>query len=320
MDNSEQLQLFYEMVLIRRLEETAAELYQQGKIGGFLHLYIGQEAVSTGLIAARQPQDRVITAYRDHGVAINVGIDSKKVMAELLGKSTGMSKGKGGSMHMADVDRNFWGGHAIVGAHIPIAAGMAAGDQYAGRDSVTICMFGDGATNIGFFHEGVNLSKVWKLPVLWVCENNAFGMGTSIERASAVSEMTKKFEGYGIEGERVDGMDLLAVREAASKALERVRGGGGPYFLEIVTYRFRGHSMGDPERYRTKDEVTKWQDGDPIGRYRNLLIEKGIATETMLVELEGKAEKEVADAVEFAETSPEPEPEALFADIYAEPI
>ncbi len=320
MEHSDHLQLYYEMVLIRRVEEIAAELYQQGKIGGFLHLYIGQEAVSTGLIAARKPQDRVITAYRDHGVALNVGIDSKQVMAELLGKATGISKGKGGSMHMADVTRNFWGGHAIVGAHIPIASGMALGDQYAGRDNVTICMFGDGATNIGFFHEGVNLSKVWNLPVLWVCENNAFGMGTSIERASAVSEMTVKFKGYGIEGERVDGMDVLAVRAASAAAIERVRGGKGPYFLEIVTYRFRGHSMGDPERYRTKDEITKWQDEDPIGRFRKYLIDQRIATESVIAELEERVEKEVAEAVQFAETSPEPAPEALFENIYAEPI
>jgi pyruvate dehydrogenase E1 component alpha subunit len=320
MKKKDHLQLYYEMVLIRRIEESAAELYQQGKIGGFLHLYIGQEAVSTGLISARQPQDRVITAYRDHGVALNVGIESRKVMAELLGKATGMSKGKGGSMHMADTELNFWGGHAIVGAHIPIASGMALGDQYAGRDNVTICMFGDGATNIGFFHEGVNLSKVWKLPVLWVCENNQFGMGTTIERASAVSEMTQKFEGYGIAGERVDGMDVLAVREAAIKALERVRGGDAPYFLEIVTYRFRGHSMGDPERYRTKDEVTKWQEEDPIGRYRKHLVDGGTAAAEELDEIETRVEAEVAEAVEFAENSPEPAPEALFEDIYAEPI
>ncbi|HUF40226.1 MAG TPA: pyruvate dehydrogenase (acetyl-transferring) E1 component subunit alpha [Anaerolineales bacterium] len=320
MEKSDHLQLYYEMVLIRRVEESAAELYQQGKIGGFLHLYIGQEAVSTGLIAARQPQDRVITAYRDHGVAINVGIEAKHVMAELLGKSTGMSKGKGGSMHMADVEKNFWGGHAIVGAHIPIATGMALGDHYSDRDNVTICMFGDGATNIGFFHEGVNLSKVWDLPVLWVCENNAFGMGTSIERASAVSEMTKKFEGYGIDGERVDGMDILAVRTAAQKSLERVRGGEGPYFLEIVTYRFRGHSMGDPERYRSKEEVTKWLDEDPIGRYRKHLVGEEVATEAELDEVDQKVAAEVVEAVEFAETSPEPAPEALFEDVYAEPI
>ena len=318
MEKQDHLQIFYEMVLIRRVEERAAELYQQGKIGGFLHLYIGQEAVSTGLVAARQPQDRIITAYRDHGVALNVGISAKAVIAELLGKATGMSKGKGGSMHMADVEKNFWGGHAIVGAHLPIASGFALGDQYAERDNITICMFGDGATNIGFFHEAVNLSQVWKLPVLWVCENNQFGMGTTIERASAVSEMTKKFEGYGIPGERVDGMDVLAVRDAAEKALERIRSGAGPYFLEIVTYRFWGHSMGDPERYRSKDDVEKWRDEDPIGSYRKHLIAKKIASAEELDEIEAKVEAEVVEAVEFAENSPEPAPEELFTDIYAD--
>ena len=192
MNKKEQLELYHEMVLIRRLEERGAELYQQGKIGGFMHLYIGQEAVCTGLIAARQPNDRVITAYRDHGVAISCGIPATEVMAELLGKATGTSKGKGGSMHMADTEKNFWGGHAIVGAHLPIAMGMALGDKYAGRKNVTICMFGDGATNIGFFHEAVNMSKVWNLPVLWVCENNVYGMGTAVDRASAVSSIAVK--------------------------------------------------------------------------------------------------------------------------------
>lgn len=182
------LELYHQMVLIRRVEERSAELYQAGKIGGFLHLYIGQEAVSTGIVSVRQPQDRIITAYRDHGLALNVGIPAKAVIAELLGKETGVSKGRGGSMHMADVEKNYWGGHAIVGAHLPIAAGMALGDQYEGNDGVTICMFGDGATNIGFFHEGVNLSKVWNLPVLWLCENNQYGMGTAVDRASALSE------------------------------------------------------------------------------------------------------------------------------------
>src|SRR5512136_1600709 len=213
MDKQKSLELYYQMVLIRRMEEKAAELYQAGKIGGFLHLYIGQEAVSTGLIAARKPQDRVITAYRDHGVAINCGIPVNQVMAELLGKSTGISKGRGGSMHMADVNRNFWGGHAIVGAHLPVAAGLALGDKYKGRDAVTICMFGEGATNIGFFHEALNLSKVWNLPVLWVCENNQYGMGTAVARASAVSEIRQKAEGYNIPSNHADGMDIINVRK-----------------------------------------------------------------------------------------------------------
>jgi len=318
MEKQEHLDLYYQMVLIRRVEERAAELYQQGKIGGFLHLYIGQEAVSTGLIAARQPQDRVITAYRDHGVALNVGISANAVIAELLGKATGISKGKGGSMHMADVEKNFWGGHAIVGAHLPIAAGFALGDQYSENDGVTICMFGDGATNIGFFHEGVNLSKVWNLPVLWVCENNQYGMGTTIERASAVSEIRQKAEGYGIPNERVDGMDVMAVRETTLKVLKHIRSGKGPYFLEIMTYRYRGHSMGDPERYREADEIQKWQENDPIGIYRVYLTKKKIAKEKDLDAIDDQVLEEVQEAVQFAESSPEPAPEELFTDVYAE--
>jgi pyruvate dehydrogenase E1 component alpha subunit len=318
MQKQEYLDLYYQMVLIRLIEEAAAQLYQQGKIGGFLHLYIGQEAVSTGLISARLPQDRVITAYRDHGVAINCGIEAKVVMAELLGKATGCSKGKGGSMHMADVEKNFWGGHAIVGSHLPIATGLALGDAYQKNDGVTICMFGDGATNIGFFHEAVNLSKVWKLPVLWVCENNLYGMGTAVERASAVSEIRQKAEGYGIPNERIEGMDVIQVRQAAEKALATIREGNGPYFLEVVTYRFRGHSMGDPERYRQAEEVKKWQENDPIGIYRKRLVSEGIASEAELDSLEEQVEKDTQAAVQYAESSPEPAPEELFADIFAE--
>ena len=318
MDKSEYLDLYHQMVLIRRVEERAAELYQQGKIGGFLHLYIGQEAVSTGLISARKPQDKVITAYRDHGVAINAGISPRELMAELLGKATGISKGKGGSMHMADVDKNYWGGHAVVGAHLPIATGLALSDQYNSKDGVTICMFGDGATNIGFFHEALNLSKVWNLPVLWVNENNRYGMGTTVERASAVSEIRQKAEGYSMPNARVDGMNLIEVRQAAEEHLKFVRSGNGPFFLEAVTYRYRGHSMGDPERYREKDEVEKWQEEDPIGIYRRHLLNEKIATGEELDELDDKVEAEVQEAVEFAESSPEPAPEELFTDIYAE--
>jgi pyruvate dehydrogenase E1 component alpha subunit len=318
MDKKEYLDLYHQMVLIRRVEERSAELYQQGKIGGFLHLYIGQEAVSTGLISARKPQDSVITAYRDHGVAINVGISAKEVMAELLGKATGISKGKGGSMHMADAEKKYWGGHAVVGAHLPIAAGLALGDQYKSTDGGTICMFGDGATNIGFFHEAVNLSKVWNLPVLWVTENNQYGMGTAVERASAVSEIIQKAEGYGIPNARVDGMNLIEVRQAAEEHLEFIRSGNGPFFLEAVTYRFRGHSMGDPERYRQKEEIEKWQEEDPIGIYRAYLLNEKIATAEELDEVENQVEIETQEAIEFAESSPEPAPEELFTDIYAD--
>jgi pyruvate dehydrogenase E1 component alpha subunit len=316
MEKDEHLDLYHQMVVIRYLEERAAELYQKGKIGGFLHLYIGQEAVSTGLISVRRPEDRVITAYRDHGVAINVGIPAKKVMAELLGKVTGTSKGKGGSMHMADVELNFWGGHAIVGAHLPLATGLALGDHYRGTEAVTICMFGDGATNIGFFHEALNMAKVWNLPVLWVVENNQYGMGTSVERASAVVDITKRAEAYGMASASVDGMDIMKVREVASRMIEEVRSGSGPQFLEIQTYRFRGHSMGDPERYRQQEEVHQWRENDPIGIYRKYMIENKIATEEELNEQDDRAKVEVDEAIEFAESSPDPDPEELFTDVY----
>lgn len=317
MNKEELLRMYHEMVLVRRLEEKSAELYQQGKIGGFLHLYIGQEAVGTGVISAREPQDRVITAYRDHGIAISCGMEAKIVMAELLGKATGGSKGKGGSMHLADVDLNFWGGHAIVGAHLPLAAGLALADKQQGMDAVTICLFGDGATNIGYFHEALNLSKVWDLPVLWVCENNQYGMGTAVERASAVSEIRQKAEGYNMPNERVDGMNVLKVREATEKALAHVRE-SGPFFLEVITYRFRGHSMGDPERYRESDEVQKWSSDDPIGIFRSHLIEEKLLSKKALDAEEAKVEQEVQEAVQFAESSPDPAPQALYEDIYVE--
>jgi len=318
MKKEQQLDLYYQMVLIRRVEERGAELYQAGKIGGFMHLYIGQEAVSTGLIAAREPRDRVITAYRDHGVALNCGISANQVMAELLGKVTGTSKGKGGSMHMASTEKNMWGGHAIVGAHLPIASGLALGDQYAGNDNVTVCMFGDGATNIGYFHEALNVAKTWGLRVLWVCENNMYGMGTSVERASAVAEIRQRAEGYNMKSSRVDGMDVMKVYEASKEAINYVRENSQPYLLEAMTYRYRGHSMGDPERYRKQEEVKKWQENDPIGIFRKQLIEKKVATAKALDEIEARVEEEVNKAVEFAETSPEPPMEELFKDVYAE--
>jgi pyruvate dehydrogenase E1 component alpha subunit len=318
MKKEQQLDLYHQMVLIRRVEERGAELYQAGKIGGFMHLYIGQEAVSTGLIAAREPRDRVITAYRDHGVALNCGISANEVMAELLGKATGTSKGKGGSMHMADTSKNMWGGHAIVGGHLPIASGLALGDQYAGNDNITICMFGDGATNIGYFHEALNLAKTWGLRVLWVCENNQYGMGTSVERASAVSEIHQKAEAYGMKNSRVDGMEVMKVYEASKEAIDYIRKNGQPYLLEITTYRFRGHSMGDPERYRKQEEVKKWQENDPIGIFRKQLTDKKTATAKALDEIDARVDEEVNKAVEFAEASPEPGMEELFANIYTE--
>lgn len=320
MDKKSYLELYRQMVLIRRLEENAAELYQKGAIGGFLHLYIGQEAVSTGIIAARKAQDRVITAYRDHGVAINVGIPAKVVMAELLGKETGCSKGKGGSMHMADIEKNFWGGHAIVGAHLPIASGLALADKVQKKDGVTICMFGEGATNIGFFHEAINIAKAWNLPVLWVCENNRYGMGTSPERASAVSPIIQKACGYGMPAYDVDGMNVLDVQQTVSERLAEIREGSGPQFLEVCTYRFRGHSMGDPERYRSQEEVKKFIENGPIDRFQKLILKEGIAAQEELDEIMAAVEKEIDEAVTFAKESPEPPDEALFENIYVEEV
>lgn len=316
MKKQEYLELYRQMIMIRRLEETAVELYQKGDIGGFLHLYIGQEAVSTGIVAARQQQDRVITAYRDHGVALNVGIPAKIILAELLGKSTGCSMGKGGSMHMADTSKNFWGGHAIVGAHLPIATGLALADHMEKRNAVTICMFGEGATNIGFFHESINMAKIWGLPVLWICENNHYGMGTSPEKASAVSEIIQKACGYGMPAYDVDGMDLLAVKEMVTERLEEIRQGNGPQFLEICTYRFRGHSMGDPEKYRSKEEVMKFVEDGPIDRFQKHLLENKISSKEELAKIQEKVEKEIEEGIQFAYESPDPPDEALFEHIY----
>jgi pyruvate dehydrogenase E1 component alpha subunit len=320
MDKKEYLDMYHQMVLIRRLEEQAAELYQKGEIGGFLHLYIGQEAVSTGIVAARQPQDQVITAYRDHGVAINVGISPNEVMAELLGKETGISKGKGGSMHMADINKNFYGGHAIVGAHLPIAAGLALANHMQKNNAVTIAMFGDGATNIGFFHEAVNIAMAWKLPILWACENNRYGMGTSTERASAVSDIIQKACGYGMQAYDVDGMDVIAVKEMVTERLSDIRGGSGPQFLELCTYRFRGHSMGDPERYRSKSEVKKFLENGPITKFRNFLIDGKNASEKELDKIDAQVIEEIEAAITFAQESPEPPDEALFEHIYVESV
>ena len=318
MAQAELLRLFKQMVVIRHLEERCAELYQQGKIGGFLHLYIGQEATGVGVVSARGPNDNVITAYRDHGIAIACGMEPKVALAEMLGKATGCSKGKGGSMHLADKRLRFWGGHAIVGAHIPLAVGIALAEKYRGTDSVTICLFGDGATNIGYFHEALNMASVWCLPIVFVCENNHYGMGTSTERASAVPEMRQKAAAYNMPSAEVNGMELLAVHEATKKAIDYARSGQGPYFLESMTYRYRGHSMGDPERYRKQEEVRKWQTDDPIGKVEKVLLDKGVP-QAEIEARETEAEAIVTDAVQFAEESPFPAPEALYEDIYVQP-
>jgi pyruvate dehydrogenase E1 component alpha subunit len=318
MDKQTILDWYRQMVLIRRFEQRCSELYQLGKIGGFLHLYIGQEAIAVGTINARQENDHIITAYRDHGHALTVGSDTNKVMAEMLGKSTGVSKGKGGSMHLVDVERRFWGGHAVVGAHLPIATGLALAEDYNETDAAVLCYFGDGATNIGYFHEALNLAGLWDLPVLFICENNQYGMGTAVKRHSSASSIMQKASGYDIPAAQVDGMNVFEVYEATKKALSAIRSGEGPQFLEIITYRFEGHSMGDPLRYRTKEEVEKWQEDDPIGILERHILSEKIADKDELEKIDKSVEKELDEAVHFAETSPLPAPEELYTDIYVE--
>lgn len=318
MENSKLLDWYRQMVLIRRFEQRSAELYQQGKIGGFLHLYIGQEAVAVGTISARKDGDHVITAYRDHGHALAVGSDPKNVMAEMLGKVTGVSKGKGGSMHLINVEQRFWGGYAVVGGHLPLAAGIALAEQYKETDNAVLCFFGDGSTNIGYFHESLNLASVWNLPVLWIAENNQYGMGTSVSRASAVPEMVDKASAYGMEGKSVDGMNVIDVFAATRSALEAIHSGEGPQFLEMITYRYEGHSMGDPLRYRTKDEVEKWRDDDPIGILERHILHEDMAGKEELETIDQSVEEQVEAAVQYAEESPLPAPDALFSNIYVE--
>lgn len=318
MEKETLMEWYRQMVLIRRFEQRSAELYQLGKIGGFLHLYIGQEAVAVGTIAARQDGDHVITAYRDHGHSLAVGTDSRLAMAELMGKETGVSKGRGGSMHLVDVDRNFWGGYAIVGGHLPLAVGLALAENYRGTDNAVLCYFGDGASNIGYFHESLNLAGVWDLPVLFVVENNQYGMGTSIERSTAATSMIDRAPAYGMEGKRVNGMDIIEVYNETSKALAAIRAGEGPQFMEIITYRFEGHSMGDPLRYRTKDEVEKWRDDDPIGILERYLTSEFDVDRKELDNIDEAVENEVEEAVRFAEESPKPSLDTLFDNIYVE--
>ena len=314
------LHLYRQMVAIRKFEERAAEQYAHGKIGGFLHLYIGEEAIAVGAIDAMEERDHVVTHYRDHGYAIALGTDPRLLMAELFGRSTGVAGGRGGSMHFADAERNFWGGYAIVAGHLPIAAGLALASQYLEQDYVVLCFFGDGATNNGAFHEALNFASLWKLPVLFICENNQYGMGTAVEYASAVREMAKKATAYDIPSERIDGQDVLEVREAVKKALDHCRAGNGPYFIEAMTYRFRGHSMADPEAYRTKEEVEKWRQEDPILRFRGKLLAEGVATEDELNAIDSEVDAQMEEAVRFADESPVPDPSTLTDYVYTEPV
>lgn len=315
--NDDKLHAYRLMWLIRRFEEKCAELYSAGDIGGFLHLYIGQEAIAAAVKYASSGDDNVITAYRDHGVALAMGLDTNAIMAEMLGKSTGVSKGKGGSMHLADIEKRFWGGYAVVGGHLPLATGIALADQYRGDDRVTIALMGDGSTNIGYFHEAMNMSGVWDLPMVWIVENNEYGMGTAVERASAVEDLTKKGLAYGMPVQRVNGMNVQETYDAFREGIEYARSGKGPVFIEAHTYRYRGHSMGDPERYRSAEEIEEQRQRDPILIWGDALIEEDLATQEALDALRQEAADEVDAAVEFAHQSPDPEPEDLYTDVYA---
>src|SRR5213593_2976200 len=312
--------LLSEMILIRRFEEKAAEAYALGKIGGFLHLYIGEEAVAVGATSALRPDDYAISAYREHGHCLAKGSDPKRTMAELYGRRDGLSGGKGGSMHLFDKSVNFLGGHAIVGAHLPIAAGVGFAVKYQGGDQVVVCYFGDGAVPEGEFHEAMNLSALWKLPMIWICENNRYAMGTSLERALAQTEIWKFGQVYGIPSEPVDGMDILAIRDVVGRAVERARTDKTPTLIEARTYRFRGHSMRDPAGavYRTKEEVEREKLRDPISLFREKALKAGWLSEADVRAIEKDVNDRIDDAVAFADASPEPPVEWLLTDIYKE--
>ncbi|MBL8563652.1 MAG: pyruvate dehydrogenase (acetyl-transferring) E1 component subunit alpha [Gemmobacter sp.] len=314
----ELLGYYREMLLIRRFEEKAGQLYGMGLIGGFCHLYIGQEAVVVGLEAAAKEGDKRLTSYRDHGHMLACGMDPKGVMAELTGREGGYSKGKGGSMHMFSREKHFYGGHGIVGAQVPLGAGLAFSDWYKGNDNVTFTYFGDGAANQGQVYETYNMAELWGLPVIFVIENNQYAMGTSMKRATKSTTLYGRGTAYGIPGEQVDGMDVLAVKEAAEKAIAHCRAGKGPYILEMMTYRYRGHSMSDPAKYRTREEVEKIKtEKDCIEHVRDLLTQGGLASEEDLKAIDKEIKAIVNEAAEFSKESPEPALSELYTDIYA---
>ena len=317
--SAEELLGYYrDMLLIRRFEEKAGQLYGMGLIGGFCHLYIGQEAVVVGLEAATKEGDKRITSYRDHGHMLACGMDPNGVMAELTGREGGYSKGKGGSMHMFSKEKHFYGGHGIVGAQVPLGAGLAFSDKYKGNDNVTFAYFGDGAANQGQIYETFNMAALWDLPVIFVIENNQYAMGTAQKRSTSTPELYTRGEAFGIKGEIVDGMDVLAVKEASEKAVAHCRAGKGPYILEVKTYRYRGHSMSDPAKYRTREEVQKMRDErDPIDHVRELLLTGKHASEDDLKAIDKEIKAIVNESAEFSKTSPEPALEELWTDIYA---
>ena len=315
----ELLKFYREMLLIRRFEEKAGQLYGMGLIGGFCHLYIGQEAVVVGLEATTKEGDNRLTSYRDHGHMLACGMDAKGVMAELTGREGGYSKGKGGSMHMFSKEAHFYGGHGIVGAQVPIGAGLAFADKYKGNDNVTFTYFGDGASNQGQVYETFNMASLWKLPVIFVIENNHYAMGTSLERGSSTPELYTRGQAFGIPGESVDGMDVLAVKAAGEKAVAHCRAGNGPYILEMVTYRYRGHSMSDPAKYRSREEVQKMrEEHDAIDHIRQMLLQGKHASEDDLKAIDKEIKAVVNDSADFARESPEPALSELWTDIYAD--
>ncbi len=307
------------MVRLRKFEERAGMLYGQQKIRGFCHLYIGQEAIAGGTMSALRADDRLITAYRDHGLAIAKGISCNEAMAELFGKATGSTKGKGGSMHFFSKKHSFFGGHGIVGAQIPLGAGIAFADQYNGNDNVTICFFGDGAARQGALHETFNMAMMWKLPVIFVVENNGYAMGTSVERSSNVTKIATLGEAYNMPTESIDAMKCETVHEAVERAAKRARNNEGPTFLEMRTYRYKGHSMSDPAKYRTKEEVEEYKKQDPIETTLATILKKKYATQAQIDEINTRLDKEIEDCVTFAENSPFPDDNELFNDIYTQP-
>ena len=312
----QELQSYYEMLLIRRFEEKAGQMYGMGLIGGFCHLYIGQEAVVVGMQMALKEGDQVITGYRDHGHMLACGMEAKGVMAELTGRRGGYSKGKGGSMHMFSVEKGFFGGHGIVGAQVSLGTGLAFTNKYRGNDHVTLTYFGDGAANQGQVYESFNMAELWKLPVIYIIENNRYAMGTSVSRSSAQTDFSKRGVSFNIPGEQVDGMDVRAVKAAGEKAVAWCRAGKGPFILEMMTYRYRGHSMSDPAKYRTREEVEKVRgEQDPIEQVRHRLLEKKWASEDELKKIDAKVRDIVNEAAEFATHDPEPDPAELYTDI-----
>jgi pyruvate dehydrogenase E1 component alpha subunit len=316
LDNSQVIQLYEKMLLIRRFEEQSGRLYMQGKINGFLHLYIGEEAIAVGAISSLRDDDYIITHYRDHGHALARGVHPNLIMAELMGKVTGTSGGKGGSMHIFDVSKGFMGGHAIVGGQMPLAAGLALAIKYRGEDRVVLCVFGDGAVNEGSFHETMNLASLWKLPIIFLLENNLYGMGTHIERTRAGGkDIYLAADAYKIPAAQIDGMDVVAVRDSITEALERVRAGEGPVFIEAMTYRFVGHSLQDPQEYRESDEVDQWRIRDPIDTFREAALVDGLLDDGQITRIGERVDAAISEAIAFAEQSDEPGPEALFENV-----